>query len=67
MAIATNLSSASLTTKVSSESPLAFASVSASTFEVTKNNFSYNFAGTDNAVVSILGFAKVNYEENTHF
>lgn len=57
MPIHSDLSQVALKTQVTDDNSLVKTSFS-STFVGLKNNeFSYNFAGTDTAVVSILGFA----------
>ena len=34
---------------------------------ISNNNFSYNFAGTDTSIISIVGFQSVVYQNNVHY
>ena len=34
---------------------------------ISDNNFSYNFAGTDTSIISIVGFQSVVYQNNVHY
>ena len=61
------LSKAELSTVVSSEHSILKQTFNAEYFQVFSNDFSYNYAGTDTAVVSIMGFKTVYYNSNKHF
>lgn len=61
-----NLSYELLLTRVSASSQVQ-QSLQANYVSVSNNNFSYNFAGTDTAIISIAGFESVVYKNNVHY
>ena len=67
MPVFTSLSQEILSTKVSDDNSKVSESVQANYISISNNNFSYNFAGTDTAIISIAGFESVVYENNVHY
>ena len=61
----TSLSTSTLGTTVTASSRVR-AEIDAREVKISDNTFSRNFAGTDAAIVSILGFQSVTYSSNVH-